>query len=68
MRKKQAAIICGLSLCLAAGNLTYAAQSGANTETEVKKELEKEYLKGITLAGENAVEHEFAEVSVHDPS
>ena len=74
MRKTRAVMICGLSLCLAAGTITYAAEGKTNTETEdVKNDLErettgKEYLKGIPLAGGTAVEHEFAEVSVHDPS
>lgn len=43
-------------------------QEDMSGQQEENAQDEKEYLKGIALAGETALDHEFSEVSVHDPS
>lgn len=40
----------------------------AQADTQTADVQSRSYLEGVTLAGEEAVDYEFSEVSVHDPS
>lgn len=45
-----------------------AQEDMAQIETQMEDRQSKAYLDGVKLAGEEAVDYEFSEVSVHDPS
>lgn len=82
MKKKTGARMLGLCICLiTVGGMTGCqkkpteiSERAAEKDETAKQTItteeanQKEYLTGIALAGQSAVEHEFSEVSVHDPS
>lgn len=49
-------------------NEANAAEGDTAGEQDEKEGMLPEYLQGVDLTGEEPVEHEFSEVSVHDPS